>query len=100
EWFEHPRLQIEVSQIIIHKADQPDVVVHFFDARGLPGEDRAEIDFPATQANAATTGEHDGSVVEKGSRLKTSINFSTAAIESKKFTTTNSSSPFALRRKT
>src|SRR5258708_18555550 len=35
EWFEHPRLQIEVSQIIIHKADQPDVFVNFFDADGL-----------------------------------------------------------------
>ena len=44
EWFEHPRLQIEVPQIIIHKADQPDVVVHFLDTDGLPGEDLAEIE--------------------------------------------------------
>jgi hypothetical protein len=29
ERFEHPSLQIEVPQIIIHKADQPDVVVDF-----------------------------------------------------------------------
>jgi len=36
---EHPRLQIEVSsQIIIHKADEPDAVVNFFDADGAaPG---------------------------------------------------------------
>jgi hypothetical protein len=27
EWFEHARLQIEVSQIIMHKADQPGVVL-------------------------------------------------------------------------
>src|ERR1700752_2662542 len=45
ERFEHPRLQIEVPQIIIHKADQPDVVVDFFDADGLSGKDLAEIDF-------------------------------------------------------
>ena len=42
EWFEHPSLQIEVSQIIIHKAHQPNVVVGLFDAHGLAGEDRAE----------------------------------------------------------
>jgi hypothetical protein len=58
EWFEHPRLQIEVSQIIIHKADQPDVVVHFFDADRLPGKDRAEIDFFLAQTDAALTGDH------------------------------------------
>ena len=30
---------------IIHKTDQPDVVVHFFDPRGLTGEDRADVGF-------------------------------------------------------
>jgi hypothetical protein len=29
ERFEHPSLQIEVSQIIIHKTHQPNVVVDF-----------------------------------------------------------------------
>src|SRR5258708_14782091 len=53
EWFEHPRLQIEVFQIIIHKADQPDVFVNFFDADGLTGEDRAEVNFLAPQTDAA-----------------------------------------------
>jgi len=43
--FKHPSLQIEVPQIIIHKADQPDVVVNLFDADGLTGKDLAEIDF-------------------------------------------------------
>ena len=45
EWFEHPRLQIEVSQIIIHKTHQPNVVVHFLDADGLSGKDLTEIGF-------------------------------------------------------
>src|ERR1700716_1665525 len=40
EWFENPSFQLEVSQIIIDKAGQPDVVVNFFDADGLTGEDR------------------------------------------------------------
>jgi len=35
-----PSLQIEVAQIIIHKADQPDTVLHFFYADGLTGKDR------------------------------------------------------------
>src|SRR5215472_2883666 len=64
EWFEHSSLQIEVSQIIIHKAHQPDVVVHFFDADGLSGKDLAEIDFFRAQTDATATGDHDGFVVE------------------------------------
>ncbi|MGH9494065.1 MAG: hypothetical protein ACRD3B_03635, partial [Candidatus Sulfotelmatobacter sp.] len=47
---------IEVSQIIIHKADQPNIVVYFFDADGLAGEDRAEIDLFAAQTQAAAMG--------------------------------------------
>ena len=30
---------MEVAQIIIHEADKPDIVVHFFDAEGLAGKD-------------------------------------------------------------
>jgi len=44
ERFEHSRLQIEVTQIIIHKADEPDVVVHFLDADSLSGKNLAEVD--------------------------------------------------------
>jgi len=43
ERFEHPSLQIEVPQIIIHKADQPYVVVNLLDADGLSSKDLAEI---------------------------------------------------------
>jgi hypothetical protein len=38
-------LRNEVSQIIIHKADEPDVIVNFFDADGLAGKDLAKIVF-------------------------------------------------------
>jgi len=37
----HEALDIEVSQIIIHKADQPYVVVNLFDPDGLTGKDLA-----------------------------------------------------------
>ena len=33
--FKHPSFQVEVSQIIIHKTDQPNVVVNLLDADGL-----------------------------------------------------------------
>ena len=38
EWFERPSFQIEVPQIIIHKASQPDVLVYFFDATACPAK--------------------------------------------------------------
>ena len=53
-----PAKQIEVSQIIIHRAHQPNIVVDFFDADGLAGEDRAEIDFFVPQTDAAAVGNH------------------------------------------
>jgi hypothetical protein len=64
ERFKHSRLQIEVSQIIIHKADQPDVVVNFLDADGLAGENCAEVNLFAAQTDAAATRDHDGLVVK------------------------------------
>ncbi len=64
ERFEHSSLQIEVSQIIIHKAHQPDIVVDFFDAHRLAGKDLAEIDFLLAQTDAPATGDHDGFIVE------------------------------------
>jgi hypothetical protein len=36
---------IEVTQIILQKAEQPDIVVDFLDADGLAGEDRPEVNF-------------------------------------------------------
>ena len=38
-------LQIEVAEIVLHKADQPNTFFDFFDPQGLPCEDRAEINF-------------------------------------------------------
>lgn len=41
EMFQDPSFEIEVPQIIIHKADQPDIVVNFRDADCLAGKDGA-----------------------------------------------------------
>jgi hypothetical protein len=51
--FQHKRLQIELSQIIIHKAEQPDIVLNFFDADRLAGKDLAEVNFFVPQSDAA-----------------------------------------------
>jgi hypothetical protein len=40
-------LVVEVTEIIIHKADQPDPIADLFDTDALAGEDEAEIDFLA-----------------------------------------------------
>jgi len=37
-------LQINLAEIVIHKADQPDAVVDFFEADGLTGKRYAEVD--------------------------------------------------------
>src|SRR5260370_41614978 len=56
---------MEVPQIKIHKADQPDTVMNFFDADGLAGKDGTEVNFFAAQADAAATGNYDGLVVKR-----------------------------------
>ena len=38
-------LQVDVTRIVIHKANQPNSLFDFFDSKGLAREDRAEINF-------------------------------------------------------
>jgi hypothetical protein len=45
ERFQQPRFKIKISQVVIHKANQPDIIVHFFEADRLAGKDRAEVNF-------------------------------------------------------
>ena len=47
-------LQIDVTKIIIHKRDQPNTFLDFFETDSLPGEDGAEVDLFAVQADAST----------------------------------------------
>jgi hypothetical protein len=65
--FEPACLAVEVAEIIVHKADQPNLIAHLFDADALASEDDAEIDLLAIEADSATRG--DGSVVEWNSRV-------------------------------
>jgi hypothetical protein len=62
--FEHPSIEIEVTQMIIHKTDQPDIILNFFNADGLAGKDGAEVNLFATETDAAAIGDDNGFVVE------------------------------------
>jgi hypothetical protein len=43
---------IGVSEIIVHEADEPNVLAHLLDADALAGEDDTEIDFLPIKADA------------------------------------------------
>jgi hypothetical protein len=58
-------LQIDIAEIVIHKTDQPDAFVNFFDSDGLAGEGYAEVDLLVVETKASATGDHDGAVVER-----------------------------------
>src|SRR6266478_2558675 len=62
--FEPACLIVEVAQIIVHEADEPNPILGLFDAGGLAGKELTEIDLLAVDADAAARGHGDGLVVE------------------------------------
>ena len=56
---------VEEAQIIVHKADQPDLIRDLLDADFLASEDGAEVDFLPPEADPAALGDGDGPVVER-----------------------------------
>jgi hypothetical protein len=58
-------LAIDVSSIVIHKTNKPDIIVNFFDAAGLAGKDHAEVNLSAAQTNAAAISDDDGLIVKR-----------------------------------
>ena len=57
----------------MHKADQPDFIADLLDTDILTGEDSAEIDLSAPEADAATLGDGNDSVVERVVKLAESF---------------------------
>jgi hypothetical protein len=57
EGLQSPFFQIDISEIVIHEADEPDAVVDFLDADLLTSRTSAEIDLFAIQTEPATVGE-------------------------------------------
>jgi hypothetical protein len=62
-WLQQARLAIDVSSIVIHKANKPDIAVNSFDPSGLAGKDRAEVYLSAAQTNAVAISDDDVLVV-------------------------------------
>src|SRR6266568_1109669 len=58
-------LQINVAEIVIHKADQPNTFFDLLDTDSLPREDSAEINFFAVETDTSAVGDVDGAVVKR-----------------------------------
>ena len=56
---------VEVPEIVVHEADEPDLILDLFDAHPLPGKDLTEVDLPSVVADAATVGHRGRPVVER-----------------------------------
>ena len=48
-------LEIEISEIVVHEADEPNALVDFLDAKLLAGQHRGDIDPLAMQAEPVAT---------------------------------------------
>lgn len=60
EGFESAGLVIAVTEIAVHKADEPNLIAGLFGADALAGKDRAEINLLMVGADAAACGDGDG----------------------------------------
>jgi len=58
-------LQIDVTEIVVHEADQPNSVVDLFDAHGLNGERSAEVYFLFVNADSSAAGDESCPIVEQ-----------------------------------
>jgi hypothetical protein len=57
-------LQIEVSEIVVAEADEPDAVVDFLDAEPLACQHGGDVDLFAVQADSSAGGDEDVAVVD------------------------------------
>ena len=53
-------LVIEVAEIVLHEADEPDLVADLYDADHLAGKYDAQVDFLPVVTNTAASGDDDG----------------------------------------
>lgn len=57
-------LEIEISEIVVHEADEPNAVIDFLDAELLTGQHGRDVDPFAMQAEATASGDDDVAIVE------------------------------------
>jgi len=58
-------LQVEVSKIIVHEADEPNAVVDFLDTELLASQYGGDVDPLAIKVEASTGGDDDAAVMER-----------------------------------
>ena len=58
-------LQVEVSEIIAHEADEPNAVIDFLDAEFLAGQHGGDVDPFAMRAKPAASGDDNVTIVER-----------------------------------
>jgi len=63
-------LRIDVSEIVVHEADEPTVGVDLAQTEALSSEDRGDEDVPAVQADGAVAGDDEDEVVEEDRRAR------------------------------
>ena len=69
KWLQSFFLQIDITEIILHKADEPDAGIDLLDTDGLASERFAQVNFLAIQTQTAATGNHNGFIVKGIVRL-------------------------------
>ncbi len=63
-------LQVEVTEIIVHKADEPNTVVDFLDSKSSACQHGRDVDLFAVQAEAPAGGGETLAVVEGASEVR------------------------------
>jgi hypothetical protein len=58
-------LQIDITEIVVHKSHQPDAIVDLLNADSLTRQRSAEIYFLSENANSPTVGNQSGAIVER-----------------------------------
>ena len=58
-------LQVEVSEIVVHEAGEPNAVIDLLDAEFLASKYGGDVDPLAMQAEAATGGDKNLAIVER-----------------------------------
>ena len=64
DWLQSAGLGIEVAEVVLHKADEPDTVRDLLDADLLAGEDGGEVDLPSFVADPPTARDQRGPIMK------------------------------------
>jgi hypothetical protein len=57
-------LEVEISEIVVHEADEPNAFIDLFDSKLLTGQHDRDVDLLAMQAEAPAIGDEYVAIVE------------------------------------